>query len=418
MNKAAIILFSFLLPPLASAATPWKQWYGTYVRLEDDGNIACLSIDGGRNCDWNYPNAVPAASAPRLVCGADHKSKWSITGYETPRHWCNRAYADLYADWKAANYFGFDVYLSVNPAGELMCNSGDSMECWWNLPLGAPAPVKPVEPLACGPMSEAVWGAASNDPSHWCQQARRVTHELDYSHPMWANESFAYEKGWAGTGFGLSGSQRGAPEVMALKEKNGHKGLAIASVERSAEFMKRYANTIYGVPDKELQDDFMVYVKEPWTVEDEPVATMHVYLSRTNVTSLRMPVVFNIDGGTGRAWPGIWLTPSGIRMRTTRGDYYTYDTALNDKGRWWTLGLKVVAGGDLEYYAAPQWIASPFEPRFLRGKMNSLLGTTQYSLLRQNDATLMISNVMQEGLENIIGDIRYGVKTEGQKRRR
>jgi hypothetical protein len=28
-----------------------------------------------------------------LVCGADHRAKWGITGYEDPSHWCNLALA-------------------------------------------------------------------------------------------------------------------------------------------------------------------------------------------------------------------------------------------------------------------------------------------------------------------------------------
>jgi hypothetical protein len=24
-----------------------------------------------------------------LVCGADHRAKWGVTGYDDPRHWCS-----------------------------------------------------------------------------------------------------------------------------------------------------------------------------------------------------------------------------------------------------------------------------------------------------------------------------------------
>jgi hypothetical protein len=26
-----------------------------------------------------------------LVCGAEHRTVWGVTGYEDPNHWCNKA---------------------------------------------------------------------------------------------------------------------------------------------------------------------------------------------------------------------------------------------------------------------------------------------------------------------------------------
>ena len=55
------------------------------------GNTACASYNG-RDCLWgqnlrqiNFDRVRP------LVCGADHRSKWGVTGYEDRMHWCNLA---------------------------------------------------------------------------------------------------------------------------------------------------------------------------------------------------------------------------------------------------------------------------------------------------------------------------------------
>lgn len=415
MNKPTVFFLFAMAPLLATAATPWTKWFGGYVRIEDDGNLACARYGQSRHCNW-AATVRPTDTAGSLACGEQMQTLWGFTGYDQPEHWCNQAYADLYANWKLGNYFGFNVYLAENPAGDLLCESRDALHCRWNQPLTAPPPQRPIDPLVCGKAMAAQWVADTKAPEHWCNQARVVVDERDYANPRWAKESFSYESGWAGKGFGLSGSQRGAPESIRITTKDGHTGLAIKSLPRDAHWLQQHPSGPYSTADSELQDDLFFYAKRSWQAADEPVLVMHVYRPTGTTTSLRMPVIYHRAGVEERAWPGIWLRPGGIRLRTVRGDYYVQDEALNrGAGRWWTLGLKVTNSGDVEFYAASDWRASPFEPGLLRGKQSLLLRSTAYNLIRQADATAMISNVLAKQAEVVIGDIRYGMKTRGQK---
>jgi hypothetical protein len=55
------------------------------------GNPACASYNG-RDCLWGQDrNQIHFDRVQPLVCGADHRAKWGVTGYEDPRHWCNLA---------------------------------------------------------------------------------------------------------------------------------------------------------------------------------------------------------------------------------------------------------------------------------------------------------------------------------------
>lgn len=116
--------------------------------------------------------------------------------------------------------------------------------------------------------------------------------------------SVRYHKGWAGTGFGLTGTQRWAPEWMQIAEKDGRKGLAILSQDRDAAWyqLPQHAasiwNSIYGRPDSEAQDDLYMYGRS-WVAADEPMVVMHVYVPARQTTSLRMPVW--ATSGTGEA---------------------------------------------------------------------------------------------------------------------
>jgi hypothetical protein len=56
-----------------------------------DGNPACASYDGS-GCLWGLSyNEINFNQLRPLVCGEDHRSKWGVTGYENPNHWCNLA---------------------------------------------------------------------------------------------------------------------------------------------------------------------------------------------------------------------------------------------------------------------------------------------------------------------------------------
>ena len=60
-------------------------------RITASGDPACASYDG-QNCLWGQGlKQVQLNRVRPLVCGANHKAKWGVTGYEDRRHWCNRA---------------------------------------------------------------------------------------------------------------------------------------------------------------------------------------------------------------------------------------------------------------------------------------------------------------------------------------
>lgn len=68
------------------------------VALAPNGNVQCMSTDG-KNCLWQQ-NADGCSSLIRspptqpikpLECGDAHKQLYSVTGYENPTHWCNKA---------------------------------------------------------------------------------------------------------------------------------------------------------------------------------------------------------------------------------------------------------------------------------------------------------------------------------------
>jgi hypothetical protein len=60
-------------------------------RIVAGGNPECASYNG-RDCLWGEaPNQIHFDRVLPLVCGADHRDKWGVTGYEDPKHWCNLA---------------------------------------------------------------------------------------------------------------------------------------------------------------------------------------------------------------------------------------------------------------------------------------------------------------------------------------
>jgi hypothetical protein len=55
------------------------------------GNPACASYNG-RECLWGVgADRIQFSRVRPLICGADHRDKWGVTGYENPSHWCNLA---------------------------------------------------------------------------------------------------------------------------------------------------------------------------------------------------------------------------------------------------------------------------------------------------------------------------------------
>jgi len=55
------------------------------------GNPACASYDG-RDCLWGLNQSqIDFNRLHPLICGANHRAVWGVTGYEDPKHWCNLA---------------------------------------------------------------------------------------------------------------------------------------------------------------------------------------------------------------------------------------------------------------------------------------------------------------------------------------
>jgi hypothetical protein len=55
------------------------------------GNPACASYNG-RDCLWGRNiGQIDFSRVHPLVCGANHRAVWGVTGYENPSHWCNLA---------------------------------------------------------------------------------------------------------------------------------------------------------------------------------------------------------------------------------------------------------------------------------------------------------------------------------------
>lgn len=159
--------------------TEWKPWNGHHYRLEADGHLSCYSEDSRKSaCSIDAPD--PAKAQP-LNCndprwgGKNHKR----TGYEVAGHWCNTAYANLFAEWKSYEPLGFNMQLATTPRGDVMCKSVDGTAC---LTATAPAPANPIDPLVCGPLYKKRTGGLStgyDDPKHWCSSPEIVLHTAD-----------------------------------------------------------------------------------------------------------------------------------------------------------------------------------------------------------------------------------------------
>jgi len=146
-------------PNARSALSAWQRWEDKYVRVETDGNLSCYSLDGA-----NCVNATPFGSGKPLVCGDKHKATWGITGYDQRNHWCNAAYATLFARWEKSAASPWTAKL---PSGDVMCHSQNARDC--NGSPVRPSPSQPGYPLVCGVMHASVWGNTGyrNNP-HWC----------------------------------------------------------------------------------------------------------------------------------------------------------------------------------------------------------------------------------------------------------
>jgi hypothetical protein len=88
-------------PTMAPTMSPnWHNIENRALRMNDRGDIECLSLDG-TNClsnnqgtgsyDGNIDRYGRDSKLVPLACGEDHKIKFGITGYDSPEHWCTKA---------------------------------------------------------------------------------------------------------------------------------------------------------------------------------------------------------------------------------------------------------------------------------------------------------------------------------------
>ncbi len=175
-SSVALAESSSASPPQAAQPTEWKQWKGHYYRLEADGHLSCYSENSSKSaCSINAPDATKAQP---LKC---NDARWGgkvrrRTGYEVSGHWCNTAYANLFAEWKSYKPLGFDMQLATTPRGDVMCRSADGTTC---SPSDAPVATAQIDPLVCGKIYKRRTGGPStgyDDPEHWCRSREIVVH--------------------------------------------------------------------------------------------------------------------------------------------------------------------------------------------------------------------------------------------------
>lgn len=175
-------------PPSETIAPPaqpseWKVYEGQSYRIEADGNLSCYSEDG-QNCKRGNRSADPAVIKP-LTCGPNHKGLYGITGYDKTDHWCNTAYANLFAKWENYEMLGFSGLLSKTPNNDPMCVSSNGINCDWYSTERAPLPDRTIKPVVCGQaLLKDRWGITGYEehwPNHWCQSPEIVASNL--THP-------------------------------------------------------------------------------------------------------------------------------------------------------------------------------------------------------------------------------------------
>ena len=234
-----------------------------------------------------------------------------------------------------------------------------------------------------------------------------VVRKLDFENATLLTEDFNYAGGWAGTGFGLSGTQRGAPEIInaianpQIVAGSGNQVLAFRSQDRTEawylEQPEATGTTYYGNTDTTTQDDFFMY-SDNWVAADKPSVMMHVYLPSTaHYTSLRMTVLY--ANGTKNTYPAIWNygTYFNIRMPGYGAgqDIKVYSNAPNGgKDTWWTMGLSIAPDGDVQYYATPEFVTELTETHCLgfSSVMAPADGKNYNPVEQNNDAIIMTSN--------------------------
>jgi hypothetical protein len=111
---------------------------------------------------------------PRLGSGPTDPA-YQGNGHRRPHHWCNVAYASLFAEWVDHTDVGHPWMLSTTPRGDVMCQSLDGVTC---LPASTPAAAGTLlRPVVCGRgllKTQGMTGYAFAQAAHWCQSMEVV----------------------------------------------------------------------------------------------------------------------------------------------------------------------------------------------------------------------------------------------------
>jgi hypothetical protein len=199
-----------------------------------------------------------------------------------------------------------------------------------------------------------------------------------------AEDVYDYGAGRTGTGYGLCGSLRGVPEnIVASPPQPGalpgsRRALYFEREDRARsrfyeENPEAVGTQVYGVPDEENQDDFLLRAGR-FVASDGLSITVRYFvdLNRDAYCSfaLRSTGWFTDGREHQRIYPAVWLYSADdgtgafrdLRAFLRVADFSTGDRGfykrdllldLPDKEGWWTLGLAFSHDGDVHYFASP-----------------------------------------------------------------
>ena len=238
---------------------------------------------------------------------------------------------------------------------------------------------------------------------------------LDYSDPRWTDHDFNYGAGWSGQGFGLTGSQRGAPEEIEIAEVDGVTALRFKSAGRDQSWYDEHPEAVghgvHGHADSGLQDDFIM-PNLVWTTGDNPYLIAQIHLGGSeNRTSLRMPAIYETKSGDEvRTFPGIFYNTDQILLRGPgRADIGVNPSGHPNEG-WVTLGMTVTNSGDIVYVgkSGTHSLAELFADPDFRYYNSEFSHSGKPYVPVTGGSSGMFSQVMPDGLPNSIAYVEFG----------
>ncbi|CAB5496393.1 hypothetical protein THERMOT_510 [Bathymodiolus thermophilus thioautotrophic gill symbiont] len=268
--------------------------------------------------------------------------------------------------------------------------------------------------------------------------------KLDFEKEKRGSSDFFYNHGWAGQGYGLTGTQRGAPESIKVGRtpnvKSGFSDSSLFSGKKSLQFYSHIRNSqwhddhstggtkYYSGADKENQDDFFMPIinKKGWVASDTPAVLMHIYtegislMDSLQYTSLRMPTVSKFWNGTKARWPGIWIYQNPRNLKYTislrRPAPSSMDVSFDFPGvkkiqesTWWTLGLSITPNGNIHYFLADSYVENLTMEHYLSSsfQLYDSEKKNRVKVAYQTESVVMISNYATKKHRQSIDDILY-----------